>query len=263
MDFEDKVVIVTGGSSGIGAACALSFAKLSAKLTIVGRNVEKLKQVHDLCEEASGKKPLIIVADISKEEDNIRIIQETIDFYGKIDVLVNNAGMLLMAGLMDNISNYDRISATNVRGPYFLTQLAVPYLIETKGNIVNVSSVVSSVPIPNMMPYCMSKAALDMLTKCAAMELASKGVRVNSVNPGPVATNLFKTAGATEDQNKIMFDVMAAATPLKKMAMSEDIANIVVFLASDRASCITGSNHIVDCGLHLGEGNIKDFLLLN
>lgn len=258
MDFEDKVVIVTGASSGIGAACALSFAKLSAKLTIVGRNVEKLREVHDKCEEASGKKPLIVVADISKEEDNARIIKETVDFYGKIDVLINNAGMLLMAKLLDDISNYDRISATNVRGTYVLTQLAVPHLTETKGNIVNVSSVVSTVPIPAMVPYCMAKAALDMFTKCAALELASQGVRVNSVNPGPVATNLFKTAGATEDQNKYIYETMRASVPLKKIAMSEDIAKTVVFLASDRASCITGSFHIVDCGLHLGDPIVKN-----
>ncbi|XP_026495584.1 uncharacterized oxidoreductase TM_0325-like [Vanessa tameamea] len=253
MDFKGKVVLITGASSGIGACCALNFAKLSAKLALVGRNEKKLKEIIDHCENESGDKPLKIIADISIEDDNKRIITETINFFGKIDVLINNAGMLLMAGLMDDITNYDRISATNIRGTYLLTQQAVPHLIKTKGNIVIVSSILSSVPMPALMPYCMTKAALDMFTKCVALEMAPKGVRVNSVNPGPVATNLFMAAGISDDLNKGLYESMKESIPLRKIATVEDIANMVVFLASDSASCITGSFHVVDSGLHLGD----------
>ncbi|XP_045774356.1 3-oxoacyl-[acyl-carrier-protein] reductase FabG-like [Maniola jurtina] len=252
MDFTGKVVLITGASSGIGASCALHFANLSAELALVGRNVENLKSVADQCEQASGIKPLIIIADISVEENIARIINETINKYGRLDVLVNNAGITRMAGVMDDITNFDLLTATNIRGPYLLSQQAIPHLIETKGNIVNVSSIVSTVPIPTMTPYCMTKAALDMFMKCAALELACKGVRVNSVNPGPVETELFKRAGFDEESNKGLYSGMAASMPLKKCAFSEDVAKMVVFLASDHASCITGSRHEVDCGLHLG-----------
>nr|XP_034834562.1 3-oxoacyl-[acyl-carrier-protein] reductase FabG-like [Maniola hyperantus] len=252
MDFTGKVVLITGASSGIGASCALHFAKLSAELALVGRNVENLKRAANQCEQASGSKPLIIIADISVEENITRIINETIDKYGRLDVLVNNAGIVSVAGVMDDITNFDRLTATNIRGPYILSQQAIPHLIETKGNIVNVSSIVSTVPIPDMTPYCMTKAAVDMFTKCAALELAPKGVRVNCVNPGPVETELFKRAGLDDESNKGLYSGMAASMPLRKYAFSEDVANLIVFLASDSASCITGSRHEVDCGLHLG-----------
>ncbi|XP_023942619.1 L-xylulose reductase-like [Bicyclus anynana] len=258
MDFTGKVVLITGASAGIGASCAIHFAKLSANLALVGRNVNNLNKVAEQCEEASGVKPLIITADISVEENIARIVAVTIDTYGKLDVLVNNAGLLIMAGVMDDIKAFDRLVATNIRGPYLLTQQSIPHLIETKGNIVNVSSIISSVPIPAMMPYCMTKAALDMFTKCVALELAGKGVRVNSVNPGPVETDLFKRAGFDEDGHKGFFAGMTALMPLKKYAVGDDVAKLVAFLASENASCITGSHHQVDCGLHLGQPLIDE-----
>ncbi|VVD01194.1 unnamed protein product [Leptidea sinapis] len=175
MDFSNKVIIITGASSGIGASCALHFAALRAKLSLVARNVDKLRNVAEECEKISGTKPLTIAADISVEEDNARIIQETAERYGTLDVLVNNAGILTLAGCLDNIKIFDQMVATNVRGTYLLTQKAIPYLIETKGNIINVSSVASQSVISPMTAYSMTKAALDMFTKCAALELAPKG----------------------------------------------------------------------------------------
>lgn len=258
MDFSGKVVIITGASGGIGAACALDFAKSNAKLTLVGRNEEKLKKVAEQCKKASGQEPLAVIADISKAEDDARIVKETLGKYGSVDVLVNNAGMLIMADVLADVANYDRIAATNVRGTYMLTLEAIPFLMKSKGNIVNVSSVVSTVPVPTMMPYCMTKAALDMFTKCLALHLAPSGVRVNSVNPGPVETNLFITAGVPEECNKDLYASMGSKLPLRKVAKSEDVSKSVLFLANDSSSsCITGSFHVVDCGLHLGDPAVK------
>ncbi|XP_041982342.1 3-oxoacyl-[acyl-carrier-protein] reductase FabG-like [Aricia agestis] len=257
MQFEHRVVVITGASSGIGAACTLEFATRAADLALVGRNVENLENVAKQCEDITGKKPLTIIADISIEDDVTRIITDTVDHYGKIDVLVNNAGILILAGVLDDIASFDQMLATNVRGTYLMTQKAIPHLLETKGNIVNISSVLSKQPIPAMMPYCMTKAAIDMLTKCVALDLAPRGVRVNSINPGPVNTNLFTRNGVSEDVNDKMYAGMEAAMPLRKLAKSADVAKLACFLASDDASCITGSCHQIDCGLHLGDPAIK------
>ncbi|XP_072945075.1 3-oxoacyl-[acyl-carrier-protein] reductase FabG-like [Epargyreus clarus] len=253
MEFSEKVVLITGASAGIGEACALKFAKSGALLSLVGRNVENLNKVAEQCEQFCGNKPLAIKADISVAEDVEMTVKETISHFGKIDVLVNNAGVLLMAGIMDDISSFDSMLATNVRGTYLITQKAIPHLIVAKGNIVNVSSIVSNVAVPAIMPYCMTKAALDMFTKCLALDLGPKGVRVNAVNPGPVNTALFKRNGINDEVNNQMFENIAAALPLRKVSTSEDVAELVAFLASDKASSITGSRHEIDCGLHLGD----------
>ncbi|XP_068618066.1 3-oxoacyl-[acyl-carrier-protein] reductase FabG-like [Battus philenor] len=253
MDFAGKVVLITGASSGIGAASALRFAKASAKLSIVGRNTENLIKVAENCEEENGLKPLSIVADITIEEDVIRIVTETIEHYGKIDVLVNNAGIILMATIQDGVEPLDRIMETNVRGTYMLTQRVIPFIEATKGNIVNVSSVLSTTPLTCVTPYCMSKAALDSFTKCLALELANKGVRVNSVNPGPARTNFFTTAGLSDEHRDALLAGFASSLPLKKICEGEDVAELIVYLASDKASCITGSCIVIDCGINLGK----------
>ncbi|CAF4879393.1 unnamed protein product [Pieris macdunnoughi] len=255
MDFSNKVVLITGASGGIGASCALRFAALNANLSLVGRNVENLNNVAGKCEELKGNRPLTIKADISIDDDVQRIIVETIDRYGKLDVLVNNAGFLIMSDITGDIKNFDKMIATNIRGTYLLTQKAVPHLLETKGNIVNVSSVVSMMPILRMMAYSMTKAAMDIFTKCTALELGPKGVRVNMVNPGPVNTNLFKANSLSHEQNELELEKITEVIPLKKIVESDDVAKLITFLASENANCITGASHIIDCGLILGNPN--------
>ncbi|XP_022130218.2 estradiol 17-beta-dehydrogenase 8-like [Pieris rapae] len=255
MDFSNKVVLITGASGGIGASCALRFAALNANLALVGRNVENLNNVAGKCKELKGNRPLTIKADISIDDDDQRIITETIDRYGKLDVLVNNAGFLIMSGITGDIKNFDKMVATNIRGTYLLTQKAVPHLLETKGNIVNVSSVVSMKPIPSMMAYSMTKAAMDIFTKCAALELGPNGVRVNMVNPGPVNTNLFTANSLSQDQSEQFLDKLTGLIPLKKIVTSDDVAKLISFLASEDANCITGTSHIIDCGIMLGDPN--------
>lgn len=253
--YHDKVVIITGASSGIGAACALQFAKSSALLCLIGRNTDNLKKIARYCEEINRKKPLIITADIGLNEDVERIIADTVKHFGRIDVLVNNAGVSSMVGTQSKTLAFERVMATNLRGTYLVTNQAIPHLLKTKGNIVNISSVLSNKPLSIMTPYCMTKAAIDMFTKCAALDLGPSGVRVNAVNPGPIKTELFKRSGMSQEDADKMFAIIEATSPLKKVTKSEDVAELVMFLASDKASCITGSCYVIDCGLMLGDAS--------
>lgn len=255
MYFSDKVVLITGASSGIGAACAVKFAKSSAKLSLIGRNLENLKEIARQCEEISGLKHLVIAADISCDEDVERLVLQTINHYGRIDVLINNAGISSTPGFHAKIAAYDNVMATNVRGTYLLTSEAMPHLIKSKGNIVNISSILSTKPLPIITPYCMSKAAIDMFTKCAALELGAQGVRVNAVNPGPVKTEFFKRSGISDTDTDRMFASIELNSPLKKLTNSEDVAELVIFLASDKASSVTGSCYVIDCGVNLGDAS--------
>lgn len=234
MAFNNKVVLITGASSGIGAACALRFAKSSATLSLVGRNLDNLTKIAHQCEKLNHLKPLLIVADITSEKDIDRIVEETVKKYCKIDVLINNAGVNSIPGAHTPVEAYDRVMTTNLRGTYLLTTKVVSYLIKTKGNIVNISSILSNKPLPLMTPYCMSKAALDMFTKCTALQLGPKGVRVNAVNPGPVKTELFRRGGMSDTDCDKMFTGIEMSTPLRKITKGEDVAELVMFLAIEQ-----------------------------
>ncbi|KAK4309350.1 hypothetical protein Pmani_019011 [Petrolisthes manimaculis] len=197
-----KIAIITGASSGIGAATAIKFSQLGATLCITGRNADNLKSVAEKCSNGSGNTvpPLIVQGDVTKDSDTHAIVDAAVQRFGRLDILVNNAGILELGGI-DNTSmeQYDRLMNTNIRSMYQLTMLATPHLINTKGNIVNVSSVNGIRAFPGVLAYCVSKAAVDQFTKCVALELASKQVRVNSVNPGVVVTELQKRGGLSED----------------------------------------------------------------
>ncbi|XP_063365236.1 uncharacterized oxidoreductase TM_0325-like [Cydia amplana] len=245
MDFKNKVVIITGGSSGIGAETAIQFAKLSAKVVIVGRNEEKLKKVAEQCYQAQGIKSLIIKADLTNDSEVKNIVEETIKHFGQIDVLVNNAGIVAHTKIQNGVEDFDRVFSTNLRSVYLLTSLAVPHLIKTKGNIVNISSVAGQKLFPNLTVYCMSKAALDVFTKGLAKELAPSGVRANGVSPGPVKTDILVHAGLDE---AAIVENWERSSLLGKICVSRDIADMVLYLASDKANSITGSINVIDNG---------------
>ncbi|XP_047508144.1 3-oxoacyl-[acyl-carrier-protein] reductase FabG-like [Pieris napi] len=252
MDFTDKVVLITGACSGIGAATALYLAKLSAKLALAGQNEKNLLETVAMCEKEKGFKPLAIVADITKEADVERIIKETLEHFKQLDVLVNNCGISKSGGIKTTtLAAYDIVMNTNVRGTFYLTSLAVPHLIKTKGNIVTVSSVSSSKSVPNITVYTMSKAALDQFTRNLAVELGPDGVRANCVNPGLVATNLLTRMGFNDDQYNAYFEQMVKDTPLGRLTEPKDVAALISFLASDLAKSITGATHSIDAGRYL------------
>ncbi|XP_049876416.1 uncharacterized oxidoreductase SERP2049-like [Pectinophora gossypiella] len=248
MDFKNKVVIVTGASSGIGEVTAYHLARLSAKLVLTGRNEAKLKEVAQKVEKTKGVKPVVVKADLTVDEDVKRIVTETIKCFGQIDILINNAGAGVVAGLRDGVKHLDDMINLNLRSVYLLTQLAADYIIKTKGNVVIVSSVAAFMPIAEFMPYCVAKAGLDMFTKCAAKDLAKHGVRVNSVNPGPVESEFHERLGLGNKKTDEIMQNRKDDSPLHKIATGEEVAELIIFLASDCAKSITGSIYVIDNG---------------
>ncbi|XP_059046911.1 uncharacterized oxidoreductase SSP0419-like [Achroia grisella] len=247
MSFSNKVVIVTGASSGIGAATAVQFAKEGAKVVIVGRNESKLKNVAEQCAR-SGNKPLVVKADVSNDDEVKRIVTETINEFGQIDVLVNNAGMAFYGNILsgDILQAYDKTLAVNMRAVVLLTSLVAPHLVKTKGNIVNISSIAGKkATMSGFIPYEVSKAALDHFTRGAALELAPSGVRVNTVSPGPVRTDFIDN---NTGKSEISWDAMGAIVPLKRVSDPIEIAEIILYLASEKAKGVTGSDFVSDNG---------------
>lgn len=248
MSFSGKVVLITGASSGIGADAARHLARLGARVAIVGRNSARLNAVADEIQNAGGATPLAIVADVN--QDSERIINETIENMGQLDVLVNNAGILAPASEIENLdlTDLDRTLNTNLRSVVALTKLSVPHLAKTKGNIVNISSIAAIRQRVGASAYSVSKAALDQFTKCAALELASKSIRVNSVNPGAIQTPILRAAGYDEASARTFFEQAKKGYPLGRVGEVSDTSAAIAFLASDSASFITGDILKVDGG---------------
>ncbi|XP_053697785.1 3-oxoacyl-[acyl-carrier-protein] reductase FabG-like [Sabethes cyaneus] len=249
MDLKGKVILITGASSGIGAATAKYLTELGATAVLTGRNAENLNQIGAECEAVGKAKPLLIVADVTKEADNVRVIETTIAKFGKLDVLVNNAGKGT-GGSIENttLEQYDDIMTTNVRAVFHLTQLAVPHLIKSKGNIVNVSSVAGTRSFANSLVYCISKSALDQFTRCTALELAPKQVRVNSVNPAVIITDFHKRLGMDDAAYDAYLKHSAQMHALGRVGRASEVASAIAFLAGDTASFITGTTLCVDGG---------------
>lgn len=247
MEFENKVIIVTGASSGIGAETALYLSKLGGKLVLVGRNKDRLENVADEIKRVISQKPLVIVADVTK--DSKHIIDQTVAHFGQIDILINNSAINMEVSVMDaTIEQFDQIFDTNVRSIIQLCQLAVPHLEKTKGNIVNISSICGMVPVYSSTFYSMSKAALDQFTKCASNEFGRKGIRVNSVNPGLVETPIFESTGMTKTEIENLIEDYSKRYPVGRIGRVSDISRCIAFLASERSEFITGTLLRVDGG---------------
>lgn len=250
MSFHSKIILITGASSGIGAATAIHFSKLGAKLALTGRNLVNLQRIADQCEQSFSLKPFVVTGDLTNEDDTKRILSSTISHYNQLDVLVNNAGILESGSIEStSLDQYDRVMNANVRSIYHLTMLAVPHLIKTKGNIVNVSSVNGVRSFANVLAYCMSKSAVDQFTRCVALELAPKGVRVNSVNPGVVETNILTRQGMSKEDYATFLEKTKVTHALGRPGTPEEVAKAIAFLAGD-ASFSTGDSLLVDGGRH-------------
>ncbi len=245
-EFENKTFLITGASSGIGKAVAKMAVEKGANVAIIARRLSELKT---LAAETNREKVELIPADITIEADRNLIIEKTVKRFGGIDVLVNAAGVIGTGNIENTtLSQWDYMMDVNLRSPFRLIQLALPYLIERKGNIVNISSITGVRAFPNVLAYCVSKAGIDQMTHCASLELAQKGVRVNSINPGVVVTNLHRAGGMEETVYKSFLEHSKTTHPLGRVGNSEEVAELILFLASEKAGWITGVSYSIDGG---------------
>lgn len=246
-ELDGNVAIVTGASSGIGKATAKVFANQGAKLALVGRKQTVLDEA--LKSVTARGEGIAIAADVTVEKDCERIVRDSVAKFGKLDILVNAAG-IIANGTIENttLQQWDDMFKINVRSVFYLMHLAMPHLTKTKGNVVNVSSVNGQRSFPNVLAYCSSKAALDHLTRCAALEMAAKGVRVNAVSPGVTVTQLHRRGGMDETLYQKFLDHSKETHPLGRVGNPEEIADLILFLASPRAGWITGVTYLIDGG---------------
>ena len=247
-EFSGKVAIVTGATSGIGRATSLRFAGAGAAVAAVGRNNDALAEISEAIKGLGGDS-LTIQADLSADGAAAEIVSKTVGRFGRINVLVNAAGHIASGTIeTTTLDAWDKMIDINLRSVFRLMQQATPHLINTKGCVVNVSSVTGLRSFPGVLAYCVSKAGLDQLTRCAALELAAQGVRVNAVNPGVVVTEIHKRGGMDEGQYAAFLEHSKGTHPLGRVGQTDEIAELVFFLASDRATWITGGTYSIDGG---------------
>ncbi len=247
-EFAKKILFITGATSGIGKATALRFAQAGANIAAVGRNETELKRLEqDLLD--LDVRCLTIPADLARDDSADMALAKAVDVLGGIDILVNAAGHISNGTIeTTTLDQWDAMLNINLRSVFLLMQKALPSLIERRGNIVNVSSVTGLRAFPGVLAYCVSKAGLDQLTRCAALELAAKGVRVNAVNPGVVITEIHQRGGMSDEQYAAFLEHSKNTHPLGRVGKPEEIAELIAFLASDRASWITGATYSIDGG---------------
>jgi NAD(P)-dependent dehydrogenase (short-subunit alcohol dehydrogenase family) len=244
-------VVITGATSGIGRATALRFGRESAAVVAVGRDQAGLDQLAADIKDGGGS-VRVVQADVTTPDGPERIMARAVEEFGGITTLVNAAG-IIANGTVENTTDtaWDEMLDVNLRAPFRLMRAAAGHLIVAKGSVVNVSSVTGLRAFPGVLAYCVSKAGVDQLTRCAALEMAPHGVRVNAVNPGVTISNLHRRSGMTEENYAAFLERSKTTHPLGRAGTVEEIADLIWFLASNQAGWITGETISIDGGRHL------------
>ncbi len=242
MKLKDKITIVTGAASGIGRAIAVRFAREGAVVVIA--DVDE-GGAQGTLSQMSGE-GVFIKTDVRSEADVKRLVEQAVEKYGSLDVVVNAVGIYPKEGEAAGIDEetYTNLIDTNFKSVFLVSKHTLPHLTQTKGNIINISSSLGIVPEPNSPLYCASKAAINMFTQSTAFKYAPRGVRVNAVCPGPIDTPLLQKAFPTKEE---MAEYLAEV-PMCRAGTPEEAANVVLFLASSEASYVTGGLYTVDGG---------------
>jgi glucose 1-dehydrogenase len=248
MKLEGRVVLVTGGSQGIGQTIALRLAQEGADIIVNYRSHPETADETKVKIEQMGRKAIAVKADLSQIEEIHQLVESSLQQFSQIDVLVNNAGLEKNADFLDiTPDDYDRVMDVNLKGVFFTTQAVVNHLkaSQRSGKIINISSVHEELPFPHFTTYCASKGGLKMMMRNLAVELAPLGITVNNVAPGAIETPINKSL--MEDKDKL--NATLKNIPLGRLGQPEDVAGLVAFLASSDADYITGSTLYVDGGL--------------
>ena len=249
---EGKRALVTGASSGIGRETALRCAREGASVGLLGRDREALEEVSREIGEMGGVKSMVLVADVTDRGACELAVDRCVSALGGLDIQVNAAGIIGTGSLESTTpQTWREMMAVNLDAVYDLMQIALPHLKASKGSIVNVSSVTGLRAFPGVLAYCVSKAGVDQLTRCVALEVAADGVRVNAVNPGVVVTNLHRRGGMDEAGYAAFLEHSRETHPLGRPGTPGDIADAVVYLASEESRWVTGVTLSIDGGRQL------------
>jgi glucose 1-dehydrogenase len=245
-ELAGKVAIVTGAGSGIGFAIAQLFAENGAAVAInyLGHGDDAQKLAAQI--ESNGGKAAAFEADVSNAKAVDALVATTVETFGKLDILVNNAGIEQSQPLLEiDEANWDRTIAVDLKGPFLCLQAAARRMQQAGGSIVNISSIHEDFPFPGFTPYAAAKGGLRMLMRNASLELAPYGIRVNNIAPGAIATPI--NAATLADPAKVKR--LQELVPLRRMGTAEEVAQVALFLASERSSYVTGSTYYVDGGI--------------
>lgn len=252
MELKDKVAVITGAAGGIGKATAKRFVEEGAKVVLVDVKRADL----EAAAQELGLKPeqyVLVEADVTKEEDTEKYVRAAKEKFGRIDVFFNNAGIEgdVYPIVEQPADNIERVLAVNVKGVFFGLKHVMRVMMEQKsGSIINMSSVAGWIGAAGMAPYVASKHAVIGATKCAAIEGVQYGIRVNAVSPGPIETRMMRSIeeGQAPGRGQSVKEAYTASIPMKRYGLPEEVAELVLFLASDRSSYITGATYLIDGG---------------
>jgi len=245
MDLKNKVAIITGSRRGIGKAIALALAKAGANVVVSDINLDDCNKLVEEIKAINGN-ALAVKTDVSNPEDVSQMINLTTEKFGKVNILINNAGIYMQKSFTDvTEQDFDRILNINLKGVFLCSKAAVPEMIKQgKGKIINIASIAGQVGFANSSAYCASKGAIINITRELALELAQYKINVNAIGPGVIETDMTKDL--LED--KATKETLLANIPLSRIGKPEDIANAALFLASDNSDYITGITLFVDGG---------------
>lgn len=248
---QDKIAIISGGNSGIGRAISIRLAEEGATVVIAARNAETAQETLEMIE-VTGRDGSFVACDVTDIDQCEQVIQKTIERHGKLDVLVNNAGIIYRNRTVKETTaeEWKRTFDVNVNGAFYLSKFAIPHLEQSKGNIVNVASYVGLVGFKGTAAYCASKGALVQLTRAMALDHAEAGVRVNCVCPGSVHTEMIMSAW--EAYGEGAEEIWSSKHPLGRIAQPKEVADAILYLASDESSFLTGVALPIDGGVTAG-----------
>jgi len=250
---DNKVAIVTGSDSGIGRGIAIEFAKEGATVVVnYVHNKQKAEEVQQTIEKNHGK-VIVIQADVSQVQQAQGLIQQTVEHFNRLDIMVNNAGMEIHNPFVEvTEEQFDRVLSVDLKGVFFCAQAAAREMIKRKiqGRIINISSVHEDLAMPKNAPYCCAKGGVRMLMRTIALELAPYNITVNNIAPGAIHTPI--DADVEADPEKMA--ALLKEIPLHRMGQPDEVAKLAVYLASDAAAYVTGSTYVIDGGLMINTG---------